>query len=173
MSKKEQVNLILPEIERLAEQVGQYCLAKKYHLITAESCTGGMLSAAITAIPGSSGWFEGGFISYANIAKEKMLGVNPKLIKEYGAVSEEVAIAMAEGALKHSHADLSIAITGIAGPGGATAHKPLGLVWIAYANEAGFKVEKHTFSGSRESIRLQACYIALKNLLSWATVVEL
>ena len=106
-------------------------------LATAESCTGGLIAAACTAVAGSSDWFERGFVTYSNQAKAEMLGVPAALIAAHGAVSAEVAQAMAEGALAHSRADLAVAVTGIAGPGGATPGKPVGTVWLALAGRGG------------------------------------
>ena len=111
--------------------------AKSLKLATAESCTGGLIAGLFTEIAGSSDVFERGFVTYSNDAKHELLGVHKALLESHGAVSEEVAMAMAQGALKHSHADLVIAVTGIAGPGGATATKPIGLVHIALAHKDG------------------------------------
>jgi nicotinamide-nucleotide amidase len=113
------------------------CRAKGWKLATAESCTGGLIAGALTAIPGSSDVVDRGFVTYSNAAKVEMLGVSPALIAAHGAVSEEVARAMAEGALAQSRADLAAAVTGIAGPGGGSAAKPVGLVHLAAAARAG------------------------------------
>lgn len=151
---------------RIAEEVGQLLQQKSFLLTTAESCTGGMVGAAITAIAGSSAWYDRGFVTYSNEAKMTMLGVNPRLIAHCGAVSEPVAIAMAEGALKHSLAHASVAVTGVAGPTGGSAEKPVGLVWFAFAveNQATCAVSRQ-FKGDRASIRAQACQFALTQLL--------
>lgn len=146
------------------------CRAKAFTLATAESCTGGLLSALLTEIPGSSDVFTHGFITYANAAKTAILGVNPALITQHGAVSEPVARAMAEGALRASGAALAVAITGVAGPGGGTAAKPVGLVYIAVATRAGTQAMAHHFSGDRCAIRLAAVEAALKQLLSAAVM---
>jgi nicotinamide-nucleotide amidase len=136
---------------------------KKLRLATAESCTGGLLSAAITEIPGASEVFERGFITYSNQSKIDLLTVPTFYIEDYGAVSMEVALAMAEGALLISRADISISITGIAGPGGATDEKPVGTVFIGCAKRDSDTIYKHfTFKGDRQEIRLQAAAAALE-----------
>lgn len=145
-----------------AEQVLQQMRARKLTLTTAESCTGGLLSALMTEIAGSSDVFTHGYITYANAAKTAMIGVSESLIHTHGAVSEPVAVAMAEGALNTSGASISVAITGIAGPGGATANKPVGLVHIASARVSGETLHKaQQFSGDRAAVRLQAVKAAL------------
>lgn len=150
---------------RITKEIGQLLQQKSWLLTTAESCTGGMVSAAITDISGSSNWFDRGFVTYSNQAKVSMLGVNMKLIQHCGAVSEPVAIAMAEGALRHSLAHVSIAITGIAGPTGGTADKPVGLVWFAFAQKRQMTVAiSQQFQGDRAEVRYQACEFALKQL---------
>jgi len=119
--------------EELAEQALAACRARGLKLATVESCTGGLIAAALTDIPGSSDVVEGGFITYANAAKTRLVGVSAELLARYGAVSEQVARAMAEGGVKASGADIAVAVTGIAGPGGGTAAKPVGLVHLAVA----------------------------------------
>ena len=135
-------------------------------LATAESCTGGGLSYWLTSVPGSSDWFERGFVTYSNQAKMGMLGVDESTLKNHGAVSEEAAIEMANGILQKSFADLGIAITGIAGPDGGTAEKPLGTVWIAISGKH-FKTEaKHyVFTGDRQAVRLASIAKAMEMLL--------
>lgn len=147
---------------RAAENLLQQLREKKLTLTTAESCTGGLLGALLTEIPGCSDVFTHGYITYANAAKKNMIGVPETLIATHGAVSEQVARAMAEGALRAAQADVSVAITGIAGPGGATTQKPVGLVHIASAG-AGYKTlhAAHHFTGNRASVRLQAVAAAL------------
>jgi nicotinamide-nucleotide amidase len=133
---------------------------------TAESCTGGLIAAACTEVAGASDWFERGFVTYSNEAKVEMLGVDAVLIASHGAVSREVAQGMAVGALTHSRADLAVAVTGIAGPGGATAGKPVGTVWLAVARRDGqTQAELLQLTGDRASIREQAVQRALKRLL--------
>lgn len=128
---------------------------------TAESCTAGMISAAITDISGSSDIFEQGIVSYANEVKTKLLGVEAQLIDEHGAVSEAVAIAMAQGALKSAKADIAISATGIAGPNGGSSQKPVGLVYIGIASKNGAHAERFLFKGDRAQIRAQAVEQAL------------
>lgn len=135
-------------------------------LCTAESCTGGGMAQAVTGIPGSSAWFECGWVTYSNDSKTRLLGVAPELIERRGAVSEAVAAAMARGALEHSAADLSIAVTGIAGPGGGTPAKPVGLVWFAWAQREGpCRTGHQVFSGDRTQVRQAAVLWGLEGLL--------
>lgn len=142
------------------------CHAKGLQIATAESCTGGMIAAAITDIPGASDVFDRGFITYSNPSKTGMLGVEPSLIDEVGAVSDEVACAMAEGALHHSGADVAVSVTGIAGPGGGTEAKPVGTVHIAVAARGtGAYPQRYLFEGNRDAIRQQTVDAALALLL--------
>ena len=142
-------------------------------LATAESCTGGLIAAACTAVAGSSDWFERGFVTYSNEAKTEMLGVDAALIEAHGAVSAEVAQAMADGALQHSRADLAVAVTGIAGPSGATPGKPVGTVWLAVAQRgAGTQVELLQLDGDRAAVRQQTVHHALLRLVARAAAVR-
>ena len=144
--------------------------ARGAKIATAESCTRGLIAAACTAVAGSSDWFERGFITYSNDAKTELLGVEVALIAAHGAVSEEVARAMAEGALVHSHANLGVAVTGIAGPGGATQGKPVGTVWLALAQRGGAtRSELLQLRGDRSAVREQTVQHALARLLVAAT----
>lgn len=154
-----------PEMTALAEQVFATARGKNIMLATAESCTGGLVFATLTAIAGSSAVAERGFITYTNAAKTEMLGVPENLIKAHGAVSSEVATAMAQGALTHSPATMAISITGIAGPGGSTPTKPVGLVYIACAHKNGVRVVENKFTGTRTQVREQATYAALTLLM--------
>jgi nicotinamide-nucleotide amidase len=139
--------------------------ARRWRLATAESCTGGLIAAACTTLAGSSDWFERGFVTYSNEAKIEQLGVDPALIVAHGAVSAEVARAMVAGALAHSRADIAVAVTGIAGPGGATAGKPVGTVWLAWMQRGGTaRAERLQLAGDRASVRAQAVAIALQRL---------
>ena len=138
-------------------------LARGAMLATAESCTGGLIAAACTSLPGSSAWFERGFVVYSNAAKSEMLGVAESLIAAHGAVSAEVAVAMAEGALLQSPAALAVAVTGIAGPGGGTPGKPVGTVWLAVAERGGAAVATLLrATGDRDSVRGQSVRRALE-----------
>ena len=152
----------------LAERLVKEAIAKGVMIATAESCTGGLVSGAITSIAGSSAMFDRGFVTYSNDAKAELLGVSPDLIKNYGAVSAEVATAMAEGALAHSKATLSVAISGIAGPGGGSVEKPVGLVHFASAvkGQDTRAFEKRFGMISRDAIRHGAVHAALQALLS-------
>ena len=135
-------------------------------LVTAESCTGGWVGQAVTAVSGSSAWYERGYITYSNTAKCEMLGVQQATLDQYGAVSSQTAQEMAIGALNRSHAQISVAITGIAGPDGGTATKPVGMVRFAWAAQDGLvQQETHYFSGDREAIRRQAVATALQGIL--------
>lgn len=150
----------------LAEHLGQILTRQKLKLAIAESCTGGLVAAVITTIPGSSVFFECGFVTYSNESKQAMLDVNPDTLLHFGAVSEEVAAKMAVGAVKNSKADISIAITGIAGPSGGTSEKPIGTVCFAVVLQDGQQITltKH-FTGDRDAVRSQAVKFALKELV--------
>jgi nicotinamide-nucleotide amidase len=155
------------EIQDLAERIVKLFTKEKRRIVTAESCTGGMVGAARTGVPGSSNVFERGFITYSNDSKIDLLGVLPDVLETYGAVSANVAEAMAEGALTYSHADVAVSITGIAGPGGATTDKPIGLVYLGLATRDGARFHyRCEFKGNRDAVRLQATLEALKLLLS-------
>ncbi len=144
--------------------------ARGLTLATAESCTGGLVAACLTEIAGASQVFDRGFVTYSNEAKTELLGVPPALIAEHGAVSEAVARAMAEGTLRHSPADVAVAVTGIAGPAGGSPDKPVGLVFIGAARRGGpARVERHRFEGNRTAIRRHAAAAALTLALSIAT----
>ena len=143
--------------------------ARRWHLATAESCTGGLIAATCTALAGSSDWFERGFVTYSNAAKTEQLGVEAVLIAQHGAVSEPVVRAMAEGALLHSAADIAVAVTGIAGPGGGSADKPVGLVWLAMAQRGvATQSEQLQLAGDRAAVREQTVVVALARALQRA-----
>ncbi len=138
-------------------------------LASAESCTGGLIAAACTALAGSSDWFERGFVTYSNAAKTEMLGVPGALIKRHGAVSQPVAVAMAQGALNHSKAHLAVAVTGVAGPAGGTPAKPVGTVWLALAvRGTPAQAQLLQLGGDRGSVRAQTVSAALRALLAQA-----
>ena len=139
-----------------------------WRLATAESCTGGLIAAACTELAGSSDWFERGFVSYSNAAKTDLLGVPPALIAAHGAVSEPVVRAMAEGALARSHAQLSVAVTGIAGPTGGSEDKPVGTVWFAWCGGGQTLAERQVLTGNRAAVRAQTVRWALDGLLRLA-----
>jgi nicotinamide-nucleotide amidase len=153
-------------LHQLAKQVGEVLLQTGQSLACAESCTGGYISKVITDVAGSSRWFERGFITYTNQSKTELLGVPADLIAREGAVCEATARAMAAGALLHSAAQNSLAVTGIAGPGGGRLDKPVGLVWFAWAGEAGKVDADHQhFPGDRDAVRRQAVAHALQGVL--------
>jgi len=157
------ITTLLHAAEALAEQLESRSLI----LATAESCTGGWVSQALTEISGSSNWFERGFVTYSNEAKQEMLGVPSSVIEQQGAVSRETACAMVAGALKYSHANVALSVTGIAGPTGGTPDKPVGLVWFAWATaEDKIMAEKRIFSGDRHHIRQQAVLHAIEGMFS-------
>ena len=151
---------------KLSLELAELLLKKEYKIGLAESCTGGGIAKVLTDLPGSSNWFEVGVVTYSNEAKEKILGVSKSLLESYGAVSEPVAKAMVEGVVKLSKADVSISVTGIAGPGGGTKEKPVGTVCFGFHNLIqGIRVETMHFSGDRPSVRHQAVKYALKTTL--------
>lgn len=156
-------------LEKLASEVGSLLLANGQRLATAESCTGGWAAQCLTSIAGSSEWFDRGFITYSNQAKQEMLGVESDTLEQHGAVSEAVATAMAVGALHNSHADWVLSITGIAGPGGGSPEKPIGTVCFGWAGPDG-QLSSRTwrFDGSREDIRAQSVACALNGILERA-----
>lgn len=153
------------KIPELAARVVAKAIELDSIIATAESCTGGLLSSAITSVPGSSDMFDRGFVTYSNHAKAESLDVPLSLIMEHGAVSEEVAKAMAIGAARHSNANITIAITGVAGPGGGTEAKPVGLVWVAINFYDQIYTFQNFFSGDRENVRIQTVYFCLTELM--------
>ncbi|QGY39959.1 nicotinamide-nucleotide amidohydrolase family protein [Pseudodesulfovibrio cashew] len=155
-------------ISRAIAELGECLRAHGNMLATAESCTGGLLSSTLTDVPGSSEWFAGGIVAYAYEVKTKLLGVPKEMLEEHGAVSEPVVRAMAETVLKTVGADVSVAISGIAGPGGGTPDKPVGTVWMAWAWAGGVRAKCYTFSGDRASVKGQSVMAAVNGLLSVA-----
>ena len=154
------------ELETLAAALGSRLLERGEWLATAESCTGGWVAQAITAIAGSSTWFDRGFVTYSNAAKAEMLGVPGVTLERHGAVSEHTARAMARGVVDHSRAHWAVAITGIAGPSGGSAEKPVGTVCFAWAQrDGGCEAQTCHFAGDREAVRAQSARQALQGLL--------
>jgi nicotinamide-nucleotide amidase len=143
----------MQDITSLTAQLAQALLARRWMLATAESCTGGMIAAACTDLSGSSNWFERGFVTYSNEAKIELLGVDPAMIAQHGAVSEVVARAMAFGAVRHSKAQVSVAVTGVAGPTGGSADKPVGTVWFGFQVDGRLTSETRLFNGDRAAVR--------------------
>ncbi len=158
----------LKELEADMLGLGDALRRRGWRLATAESCTGGLIAAACTSVAGSSDWFERGFVSYSNLAKTQMLGVDAALVTAHGAVSEQVARAMAQGAAEIAGVELAVAVTGIAGPGGATPGKPVGLVWLALARRGPsllqLQSEKLQLHGDRSAVREQTLRAALQRL---------
>lgn len=158
------------DIHDLAQKIIETYAMQKRKIATAESCTGGLVAAALTQISGSSAVFERGFITYSNDAKMEVLGVLPELLESYGTVSEKTAEVMAQGALEFSHADIAVSVTGIAGPAGGAPDKPVGLVYFGIASRSGTVFHyKGQYNGDRDDIRMQAVREALKLLMSIAT----
>ena len=156
----------MPELSELSEQLAKLLLQQQQLLAVAESCTGGWLAKCLTDLPGSSQWFERGFVTYSNAAKREMLGVRSTTLLRTGAVSEAVVLEMANGVLDHSRADIAVAISGIAGPGGAVPGKPVGTVCFAWAiKDALHQQDTKHFEGDREAVRRQSVACALKGLL--------
>ncbi len=150
----------------LAAQLGKALEQQGRILTTAESCTGGWIAKVVTDVPGSSGWFEHGFVSYSNSAKQALLGVTSATLEQHGAVSAETVAEMAQGALRHSRADLAVAVSGVAGPDGGSPDKPVGTVWLAWAVRDGpMRTRRQVFPGDREAVRRQTVAIALEGLL--------
>lgn len=154
----------------LAERLIDACVGKGVKLAMAESCTGGLVAGTLTDVPGASAVVERGFVTYSNEAKQEMLGVSPSLISDHGAVSDQVAVAMARGALNRSRADVAFSITGIAGPDGGGDEKPVGLVWFSIAGpgDAGTSFH-HVFDGDRSEVRAQAVSAVLQATLEHLT----
>ena len=151
-------------MQTLAKTVGERLKSTGEQLVTAESCTGGWVAQVVTAVAGSSAWFERGFVTYSNASKQEMLGVAADTLARHGAVSEETAREMALGALARSKAGVAIAVTGIAGPSGGSADKPVGTVCFAWADRRGARSETRHFSGDRDSVRRQSVVHALEGV---------
>lgn len=151
---------------RLAEEVGEALKNRGLMLVTAESCTGGWVSEAATMVPGSSDWFERGFVTYTYISKREMLGVKDATLARHGAVAEEIVREMVAGALARSHAQVAVAVSGVAGPGGGTPDKPVGTVCLAWGMKDGAaRSETARFAGDREAVRRQAVERALRGVV--------
>ncbi len=158
-------------IDALASELGSLLAARKWRATAAESCTGGLVAGAITSVAGSSGWFDQSYVTYSDDAKSERLGVDPRLIASHGAVSEPVAKAMAAGAIAAAKADLAVAITGIAGPGGAVAGKPVGTVCFAWAvRDGATEAQTRHFGGDRTAVRRASVAVALEGLIERARV---
>jgi nicotinamide-nucleotide amidase len=158
------------ETHDIAARLGEVLRARGWRVATAESCTGGLIAGAITDIAGSSDWFDRGFVTYSNESKQELLGVSATTLATHGAVSEEVAVEMAKGALRASRAHLAVAVTGVAGPGGGTATKPVGMVCFAWAlpNAIVDTVSLRHFVGDRAAVRAASVKVALEGLIDIA-----
>lgn len=155
------------ELYELSGRLGDLARARGIVVCTAESCTGGWIAQAITMVPGSSNWFDRGFVTYTNDAKRDMLGVQADTLKKFGAVSKEVVREMVQGALSRSAAQVAVAVSGVAGPGGGTAKKPVGTVMLAWALANGEpRVAHQRFQGDRDAVRRQSVIVALEGLLA-------
>lgn len=152
------------QLEQLARHTGRLLRDRGLSMAAAESCTGGWIAKAMTDIPGSSQWFERGFVTYSNQAKMDMLGVRADTLEHFGAVSEQVVREMAAGALANSRARVAVAVSGIAGPDGGSERKPVGTVWLAWADGNGVRAERRWFPGNRQEVRRQTVIHALKGL---------
>ena len=161
MSMAGQQPVQLDKTDELACQLGQLLTACNWRITTAESCTGGLIAGALTDVSGSSSWFEQGVVTYSNGAKQNLLGVPPSVFDEQGAVSEVCVLAMASGALRGSGADFAVSVSGVAGPGGGSAEKPVGTVWLAWAWEDSAEAQRFLFAGQRSEVRVQAVARAL------------
>lgn len=166
MSQSTNLLLNLEQIKQsLCRLVADLMLKKQFYLATAESCTGGLIAGACTDLAGSSQWFDRGFVTYSNAAKTDMLGVDAALIAQFGAVSEQVAAAMAQGAVKQSAAQVSVAVTGVAGPTGGSAEKPVGTVWIGWHVNGQTTTKLCHFEGDRATVRALTVQRALQGLI--------
>jgi len=154
-------------LHALAARLGTAARNSHHAVVTAESCTGGWIAKVMTEVDGSSGWFECGLVAYSYEAKQGLLGVNPQTLEVHGAVSRETVMEMVSGALAHVGASLAVAVTGIAGPGGGTADKPVGTVWLAWKKRGGYsRAELFHFEGDRDAVRRQTVEAALQGLLA-------
>ena len=154
------------KLESLAGELGTALKARGWHVASAESCTGGWIAKTLTDLPGSSAWFGWGYVTYANDAKVRALGVGTELLEEHGAVSEPVVRAMAEGIQRISGAEIAVAVSGVAGPDGGTPERPVGTVWFAWIGPAGTRAQVHRFEGGRDTIRHDSVARALQGLLA-------
>lgn len=157
----------IADLDALARRTGEYMLARRHMLVTAESCTGGWIAQAITGVAGSSGWFECGVVAYSYEAKQALLGVHPKTLETHGAVSRECVEEMVSGALANLGGSVAVAVTGIAGPGGGSEDKPVGTVWIGWKQRGGYAMaEAFHFDGDRDAVRRQTVAKAFEGLLA-------
>ena len=155
-------------IDQLVQQLSELLIARGWMIATVESCTGGMISESITSKPGSSDWFERGYVTYSNDAKQELVGVSSESLRDHGAVSSAVAREMAAGGIQSSRAELAVSVTGVAGPDGGSEEKPVGTVWIAWADRNGKVVDQgYLFSGDRQQVRLASAECALAGAIKF------
>lgn len=159
-------------VDELARRLGEVCLERHIRITAAESCTGGGVASAITAIAGSSAYFETGYVTYANAAKQRLLGVSADTLATRGAVSEDTVREMVAGACRDSGAELGVSISGVAGPGGGTPDKPVGTVWFAWGDERQQRARCQRLPGDRQAVREQAVLIALQGLIESVSTLE-
>jgi len=157
------------DLQQLTTQVAKVLLERQWLLSSAESCTGGWVAKCCTDIAGSSAWFDRGLVTYSNQSKQDCLNVKAETLEQFGAVSEQTALEMAKGCLFDSLSDISVSITGIAGPDGGSLDKPVGTVWLAWATKSSAKAELHNFSGNRDAVRRQAVSSALNGIIKNAS----
>ena len=153
------------KLKKLTKQLANTLIEQQLSIVTAESCTGGWIGKCCTDVAGSSAWFDRGFITYSNQSKIDMLAVNQESLTAFGAVSEQVATEMAQGALQNSKADIAVAVTGIAGPDGGSEDKPVGTVWIAWAKKQSVEAQLFQFDGKREQVRYQTIIEAMNGII--------
>ncbi len=155
-------------IDHLVQQLSELLIERGWMIATVESCTGGMISESITRMPGSSDWFERGFVTYSNDAKQELVGVSSESLRDHGAVSSTVAREMAAGGIQSSRADLAVSVTGVAGPDGGSEEKPVGTVWIAWADRNGIVIDQgYLFSGDRQQVRLASAQSAFAGAIKF------
>lgn len=157
--------MITEQVLNLSAQLGEKLMARNWQITCAESCTGGGIGYAITSAPGSSNWFQRGFITYSNPAKQKLVGVQKDTLESFGAVSQQVVQQMARGAIDAADANVAVAVSGVAGPGGGSEEKPVGLVWFGFVIDSEIIEEHQIFSGDRSQIREKTIVFALEKIL--------
>lgn len=162
----------MTEIQQLVQKLANQLTHRDWTLSTAESCTGGGIATTCTDLGGSSSWFDCGFITYSNRAKSRLLDIPPQLIEQFGAVSEQTVLAMVNGALANSDADIAVAVSGVAGPSGGSEEKPVGTVWIAWGDKISKQTQskRYLFAGDRSAVRQQTIVAAMHQLITWTAL---
>ena len=161
------------DFQEVVQTTAELLLQKNKKLVTIESCTGGWIAQTLTSLPGSSDWFERGFVTYSNESKNELVGVSCQTLNNHGAVSSQVALEMAVGGLKNSRADIAVSVTGIAGPDGGSPEKPLGTVWIGWADNLGNSAAKHfLFSGDRRAVRVASVHAAIEGVANLVNTID-